>query len=88
MRRSTSTLHFCVNPRAAAAMSSTCSGTSTSVSTPRMLAPSNGSSKPSLSRANHCGPLIAQKMSRMIAKEAATGSRPLRQRAMNNASSR
>ena len=45
-------------------------------------------SKPGLSRENHCGPLIAQKISRMIAKDAATGSSPLRQRAMKNASSR
>jgi len=47
---------------------------------PTIVAPSSGSSKPALSRSNHCGPLIAQKISRMIANVAATGSRPLRPR--------
>ena len=45
-RRSTSTLHFCEKPRPAAAMSSSCSGMSTSVSTPTTPAGSSGSVKP------------------------------------------
>ena len=49
---------------------------------PSISAASAGSSKPSLSRANHSGAETAAKMSMMIARAAMTGSIPLRQRAM------
>ena len=78
-------LPLLVKPIIATTISSSWTGTRTTVSSPSRSSGSAGESSPSLARANQSGAEIAAKIARMIASAAATGSRPRFQRATRTA---